>query len=451
MAHHSLRKGLDIPIAGVPSGDVIDLDAPATVGIDPRELRGFIPRLAAREGDRVRAGDPLLYHKFAPDVKVVSPVAGVVQEVRRGQRRVITDVVVRAEGDEALEHRAWSLAELAGIGRDDAKAQMLAGGVWPLLRTRPLDHVPDPEVVPQSILIAGMETGPCQPDVDALLGADDAEALQAAVHVLAALTDGKVYLSKREGHAHPALDGLTGVEVHTFSGPHPAGDPAVQVSHIDPPRAGGRVFTLRAWDAAVLGRLFLTGRYDGTCVYGAAGAGLQQPRFVRTVRGAPIADVVGGVKPGAMRYVRGSVLTGVTSSIERWAGFLTRGVHVLPDEVERHLLGWAMPNFGTWSFHRAFLKGFSKPSQRYDLRPGLFGGHRAIVPIGAYQQVVATPDILPGFLFKSIIAGDLEGSIKLGMLDLSEEEAALCSYVDPSKIDFDVLLRDGLELYAKEM
>jgi Na+-transporting NADH:ubiquinone oxidoreductase subunit A len=126
-----------------------------------------------------------------------------------------------------------------------------------------------------------------------------------------------------------------------------------------------------------------------------------------------------------------------------------RALHALPDAVERTLLGWAVPRFGTWSFHKAFLKGFL-PSGPQDLRPGLYGGHRAIVPIGHYGDVVATPDIYPAFLFKSMFAGDLEASIELGMLDLSVEEAALCSFICPSKIDFCGLLDEGLARYEQE-
>ena len=36
------------------------------------------------------------------------------------------------------------------------------------------------------------------------------------------------------------------------------------------------------------------------------------------------------------------------------------------------------------------------------------------------------------------------------LLDLTEEEAALCSFICPSKIDFDLLLREGLDLYVQE-
>jgi Na+-transporting NADH:ubiquinone oxidoreductase subunit A len=451
MTHHPIRRGLDLPIAGAATGAVIPLPPPATVSLDPRELRGFLPRVAAREGERVLAGTPLLTHKFDPRIAIVSPVSGVVKAIQRGPRRVIEAVVVEPDGqDAAVALRAFSLAELAGLDRETARDALVRLGAWVQLRTRPLDRLAEVDAVPQSILVAATDSGPLAPGADVLLGADDRDALQAAVHAFRALTDGKVYLTHAEGASHPAWSGLQGVEVHTFSGPHPSGDPGVQINHVDPPRGVSRVLYLRAWDAVAIGRGLLAGRVDGTRVYAAVGAGLRQPRFVRTLLGAPLAHVAGAVVAGPVRWIRGSVLTGTRAAPTDGTGFFSRTVHVLPDDVQRELLGWAAPQLGRWSFHRAFLQGWGRPSQPVDLRPGLFGGHRAIVPTGVHEKVVATPDVLPTFLFKAILAGDIEGSLKLGLLDITEEEAALISFVDPSKIDWDVILREGLEAYVKE-
>lgn len=453
MSDHVIKNGLDLPIVGKASGPVVDLEAPSTVAYAPTEFKGFQPRPAAREGDAVKIGSVVLTDKTDPRIVLRSPVAGRLAEIRRGARRVITDVVIENGGsDEAEPLKRWSLDELRALDRAGALEAALGSGFWPALRTRPLDRIADPNQAPQSVLIAAMESGPLMPDADVLLHADDAEALQAAAIVLGKLAP-KVFLAARSGTAHPALAKLEGVERHTFSGPHPAGDPAVQVNLIDPPRgAQGRVWTIRAWDAVALGRTLLTGRFDARRVYAAVGAGVVTPRFVRTVIGAPIAHVTGPVAPGANRTLLGSVLTGTATDAARWTSFYARAVHVLPDEVPRSLLGWAMPMLGAWSFHKAFLSGLlgSRPSAGVDLRPGTFGGHRAMVPIGAYDRVIVTPDIVPEFLFKAIVAKDLEDSIQLGMLDLSLEEAALCTYVCPSKIEFDVLLREGLASYEKE-
>lgn len=451
MPQHVVKRGLDIPIAGRAEGDIVDLPVPDAVAYTPTEFPGVIPRIVAKPGTRVRAGDVLFHDKTHEDMVFLSPVSGTVREVVRGLRRVITDVIVDVEGSEAAEFTKYSLEQLRSLSRDDARKLVLASGMWPSLRSRPLSRVANPTVVPQSILVAATESGPLQPGADVLLSEADRDALQAGLLALKALTDGSVYLTVPTGSTHPALSGLDGVERHEFKGPHPSGDPALQINLIDPPRGSNAVWFARAWDIARLGNFLLEGRFDASRVYAAVGKGVLKPRFVRTVLGAPVAHITGEVIPEDVRWIRGSVLTGDATSADRWASYYRRAVHVLPNEVKRELLGWTTPQLGRYSFHRAYLSGFFSGGKPRDLRPGTFGGHRGLVPIGVYRKVVATPDIDVPFLFKSIIAGDLEESIALGLLDFTEEEAALCTFICPSKIEFDEHLRSGLQQYIKEL
>ena len=451
MSDHVITKGLDIPIIGGATGDVVALDPPSTVAYAPTELRGITAKPSLREGAEVKRGTPLFFHKADPRLVFRSPVAGVVREIRRGRRRVITDVVVERASDEAETGQSHSLQEIRKLSREDALSAALASGMWAAFQTRPLDRVPSPDDVPQSIFVVATETGPLQPGASVLLGETDAEGLRAGIELVRQLCP-RIHVTRPAGFKHEVLDSIDGVERHTFSGPHPSGDPGVQVNHVDPPKGGGQVWTIRAWDLALMGTAVLTGEFPAERVYAAIGAGVKEPRFVRTLLGAPLKHIAGEVAEGDQRWIRGSVLTGEAVDHDRWASFRARAVHVLPAAVPREVLGWALPMFATWSFHRSFVSGLtgSRPSGGVDMRPGLFGGKRAIVPIGAYERVVATPDILPEFLFKSLFAGDLEESIQLGMLDLTNEEAALCTYVCPSKLEFDVLLREGLDMYEKE-
>lgn len=446
--NHVIRRGLDIPIQGSASGHPVDLDPPTTAAYAPQEFPGVVPKPALKVGEAVKVGSPLFFHKHDPRIVFRSPVAGRVAEIRRGARRVLTDMVVERDGSEQESFKQWSAAELGAIERTAAVEALLESGLWSALRTRPLDLVPNPATHPQAIWIGALETGPCQPGADVLLGDDDGDALQAAVDVLKVLAPVHV----GTGAAVPrAASALNGAEVHTFSGPHPAGDMGVQVNLTCPPRAGGEVWTLRAWDAVLIGRFLLSGRFPTDRIYAAIGAGVKQPRHVRTVLGAPLAHIVGETTTDDARWIRGSVLTGEAVDPARWATFGARAVHVLPTEVPRALFGWAMPQLARWSFHRAYLSGFMGAGTRtHDMRPGTFGGTRAIVSVGYYNKVVATPDILPDFLFKAILSGELEEAITLGLLDITLEEAALCTYICPSKIEFDEILREGLDLYRKE-
>lgn len=449
MTTHVIKRGLDLPIAGRASGAPIELPPPATVAYTPTELRGITPKPIVREGDTVKQGQPIMTDKNRPELVFRAPAAGRIAEVRRGARRVLTDLIIEVDPQgEVTQERAYSLAEIGAFSREQALAAVLASGSWGSLRSRPLNRIVNPSVVPQNILISATESGPLQPGAEVLLSAADKEAFQAGVAALKHLTDGKVFLAVGP-QPHPALSGLSGVETLTFQGPHPSGDPAVQVNLACPPRGGGQVWWARAWDIADLGHFLLTGRFRGERVYAAVGTGAKAPRFVKTLLGAPLQHIVGDAREGC-RWIRGSVLSGEATDPGRAASFYTRAVHVLPDEVEREFLGWITPGFGKFSFHKAFLAGFTGGSGEYDLRPGTWGGHRAIIPFGRYEDVIATPDIQPQFLFRSIIAGDLEDAIKLGLLDVSEEEAALMTYICPSKIEYDVLLREGLALYEKE-
>jgi len=59
-------------------------------------------------------------------------------------------------------------------------------------------------------------------------------------------------------------------------------------------------------------------------------------------------------------------------------------------------------------------------------------------------------DILPQYLFRAIQSNDLEQMEGLGILELSEEDVALCEYVCTSKQSLQALLRVGLDEMRKQ-
>jgi Na+-transporting NADH:ubiquinone oxidoreductase subunit A len=59
-------------------------------------------------------------------------------------------------------------------------------------------------------------------------------------------------------------------------------------------------------------------------------------------------------------------------------------------------------------------------------------------------------DIMPTFLLRSLLTGDLERAEALGALELDEEDLALCTYACPGKNDYGPLLRQMLARLEKE-
>jgi len=88
--------------------------------------------------------------------------------------------------------------------------------------------------------------------------------------------------------------------------------------------------------------------------------------------------------------------------------------------------------------------------KEYRLDANIHGGERAFVVSGQYEKVLPM-DILPEFLFKSILVEDIDKMEQLGIYELAEEDIALCEFVCTSKLNLQSILRTGIDLMIKEL
>ena len=150
------------------------------------------------------------------------------------------------------------------------------------------------------------------------------------------------------------------------------------------------------------------------------------------------------------RLVNGSCLWGDKIDPEQHVEFLGRWnnqVTILEDDVKRDLVGWALPVSGRYTQTNTVWDKFFRKTFKYDTDTN--GSLRAIVPMGHYESVMPM-DVLATQLIKSLASGDFEGAEKLGVLELAEEDLALCQVVDPSKIAITDMLREMLTTIEKE-
>ena len=448
MSDYVLKAGLDLPIAGgVQSADVESLAPSSHVAVTPPDYPGFKMRLAVKEGDSVQAGAPLGFAKIRPDMMFVSPASGRVVEIRRGARRSIQAVVVEVDSSDPLNHGSLDAGAIAALGAEGVRARLLAGGSWLMLRSKPLARIADPEQQPSAILVAASETGPNCADPAVLLQGreDDLQAGFAAIKQLAPT----IHLTHGPQGLPGPLVAINDVETHGFSGPHPAGDPEVQINFVCPPGNEQQVWFCRAIDVADMGALLRTGVAPTTSRVAVVGD-VQTPKYVEVTKGCLVDSLIeaAGGSTGDFRIVGGSVLTGRT--LERDGFFGTGGntLSVVREGGEREFLGWLAPGKNKFSFHRFFLSSFL-PKKPMKMTTDAYGGPRALIPIGVYNRVVPS-DIEPEFLMKAILCEDIEEMLALGLLEMSREEAALCSVVCPSKINYSQILEQGWLQYEKE-
>ena len=112
------------------------------------------------------------------------------------------------------------------------------------------------------------------------------------------------------------------------------------------------------------------------------------------------------------------------------------------------MLGWIAPRFNKFSVSRSYFSWLC-PKKEYKLDTNLNGGVRAFVVTGLFEEYLPM-DIYPMYLFKAIIANDIDKMENLGIYEVVEEDVALCEFVDPSKTEIQQLVRDGINLMIKE-
>jgi hypothetical protein len=102
------------------------------------------------------------------------------------------------------------------------------------------------------------------------------------------------------------------------------------------------------------------------------------------------------------------------------------------------------------SYSKTYLSSWlTSKKKKWEISTLNYGAQRAFIQTGVYEKVMPM-DILPSILAKSILAEDIEEMENLGILELAEEDVALCTYICPSKTDFGSILRHGLDLVEKE-
>ncbi|MBM65741.1 MAG: NADH:ubiquinone reductase (Na(+)-transporting) subunit A [Myxococcales bacterium] len=450
MSDIRFQKGLNIPMEGRPDPHVVDVDAPSRVALCPPDYPDLKFRLVVEQGETVAAGQPVLQAKQYPEIKLVSPTAGQVAEINRGARRALLSVVIeKTDGGEAVQGLAFSADRLANESGDVIKSAILAGGLWPLIRSKPLARTAVPSDQPAAILVSCMETGPLQAQPGVILQ-NKTEELALGLQALSRLTAGSVHVTFPKGSAQPSLPEGGRFELHTFSGPHPAGDAETQINFCCPPGPGQKVWYLRASDAALIGELLKTGLTPTHRTVAIVGTGIAKPAYYRCLAGAPLSHLIqaAGSTTRPVRPIGGSVFTGRTLDLDGFMSGPANTLLLLPDDVQRKFMGWTYPGISAFSIHRLFVSKLV-PFNRYDLDTSINGGFRAMVPIGSYEKVVNS-DIEPVFLLRAILAEDIEEMVNLGLLEISQEEAALCTFVCPSKLNFSEALQQGWAQYERE-
>ena len=444
-----LRKGLDINLQGQAAEVTVDTPLAGEYAVSPLDFENVTPKLLVKVGDKVKAGTPLFFDKNNTRVLYCSPVSGTVSAVNRGEKRKILNVTVAADKEQVSEE--FAVLDLKKASREDVIETLLKSGLWTTILQRPYGIVANPADQPKAVFVSAFDSAPLAPNMNYVLKGEQ-QNLQKGMEVLAKLAGGNVNLSGR-AKAEGEMPALKNVTLHTFEGKHPVGNVGVQIHNIDPISKGEIVWTVNIQDVAAIGRLFATGKVDLHKVVVLTGSEVEKPQYYRIISGAPIASIVAGqikkqAEGDSVRIISGNVLTGKKVAEDGFITATASQITIIPEGDKYEMFGWIAPRTHKFSVSRSYFSWLC-PKKQYKLDTNLNGGVRAFVVTGLFEEYLPM-DIYPMYLFKAIMANDIDKMENLGIYEIVEEDVALCEFVDPSKTEIQQLVRDGINLMIKE-
>lgn len=428
-----IKKGLDIPLGGIPERETLDLRGVERYAVKPPDVVGFTPRLLVAEGDTVVAGQPLVQDKRDERLFLPSPVSGTVESIVRGEKRRLLEVMV-CRTSPTSPTCPTSLTPEAPV--------------WWMIKERPFGIIANPDHKPKGIFVSLRDTNPLAPDLDFALKGREQE-FEAGVKALEAFAP--VHCVKAEG-------------------PHPAGNIGTIVAALDPINKGEYVWSVNAQDVANIGRWCLTGEYRPERVIAVGGPAAKCPKYYRVLCGACLQRIseaqlmdagyprMASITSGT-RIISGSPLSGTTIADDGFLGMYDQQVCFIEEGDKYDFMGWLMPGLKKFSFSKTFLSGLlgslkSLETLRplmpnYNFNTNVHGSVRPFLFTGSFERVFPF-DIYPLQLIKACIVGDVELQEKLGIYEVEPEDFALCEFIDPSKTEIQTIIREALEVLRKE-
>ncbi|MBU5617185.1 Na(+)-translocating NADH-quinone reductase subunit A [Psychrobacter sp. TAE2020] len=441
----TIKKGLDLPITGEPSREISE-HRPAHVALIGYDYVGMKPTMNVKEGDVVAKGQPVFEDKKRVGVIYTAPAAGKVIAINRGERRVFESLVIAVDPNgEEVEFQRYDSQQLADLDSEAVETQLLASGEWTAFRTRPYSRAPEIGARPHAIFVTAMDTNPLACDPMLLIN-EQTQAFNDGLAVLSTLSPKTFVCHHGDAHltplAHSAANNVT--EYHSFTGKHPAGLAGTHIHFLHPLSRGVSVWTIGYQDVIAIGKLFTTGRLYTRRLLSVAGPAVKEPHLVATERGADITGLTKGkLLAGDNRIISGSVLSGrkLFSNVA-YLGRYHDQISVLSEGHERPAFHFFSPGKNRFSKLPIYISQFFG-SKKYNFTTSTNGSPRAMVPIGVYEEVMPQ-DYLPTQLLRALIIEDIITAVDLGVLELDEEDLALCTFVSPGKYEYSDILRDNL-------
>lgn len=458
--HIKIKKGLDIPIAGKPTGKPQKFlhggesvpRTPSFLALNLEPFEDIHMKLLTKVGEKVKIGQPLAEDKSSPGRYFVAPAAGTVTECRRGLKRRLIDIVIQVDKDE--QYFPFNHVDIQHASREQIIETLKAGGIFANMRSRPFNKLADPSKTPRNIFVKAVESAPIVPPAELQVEGYERE-FQAGLTALSKLTPGKVHLVYYKDTPCTAFKNAMNVEKHTVEGPHPVSNYSLHIQKIDPVHNfEDNIWTLNAHDVVSIGALLTSGKIHVERIIGIGGPGILPERtgYFKVRAGYPIESLISNrLDREPLRLVSGDPLMGQKVDPKDFLGYYHFAFCAIPESLKREFLHFFRLGTDKYSFSGAYLSGHLNPAGReFEFTTNLHGEERAFIDGSLYDRVMPL-DIQTMTLVKAVMAEDYDRAQELGLLDVDSEDFALPTFVCPSKMEMTDIIKQGLQANVTEI
>jgi Na+-transporting NADH:ubiquinone oxidoreductase subunit A len=443
----SIKDGANLNLKGLASMELEVANMSLNYALNPDDFFGLIPRMLVKEGDKVSLGQPIFHDKNNESIKIVSPVSGKIQEIVRGAKRKILNVIIKKEGESAVN---FKIPSLSNISNKKILELLIESGSLAFIRQRPYNIIARPDRPPKSIFVSVHSTAPYAANYDFILKKRMDE-FQVGVDVMSKLIGKPINLSISH-NCESDFSTLNNVDVYKIKGAHPSGNESFQINRIDPLNSGEIIWVIKPEDIANIGSFFMTGIFNPKRTVAVSGDSLKSPKYYDAIIGSPISSLVDSKEiPNSeeFRFINGDPLSGSKVEYSGFLGFYNNTLSVIKEGNQFRMLGWlpfmynSIPSFSKTSL--SWLLGGEKK-----VNTNLNGEERAIVVTGEMEKYFPM-DIFPMQLIKACMRGDVEKMESLGIYEVIPEDFGLVDFSCTSKIEAQEIVKSGIEIMLKEV
>jgi Na+-transporting NADH:ubiquinone oxidoreductase subunit A len=443
-----ISKGLNLSLEGGVNHQVLPkvTNLTSRIAILGKDFHGIRPTMFVSEGQQVTQGEKLFEDKKNPGYFHLCPVNGTISEINRGDRRSFLSMVIEKSNDDA----SFDVDTTFEKTNDQILNFLNNFSLLGLFRTRPFSKVPLVGSLPNKIFISLIDSNPLSFD-PALILKDNLEAFNKGLEIISYLPKEGIHVGIAENNTLDLYKSEK-INYHIFSGPHPIGLVGTQINKISPASLANQIWTIGYQELIKIGKTILTGCLSNEKYISISGPQVFNPEIVLTNFGACVEELTAGkLTEEDNRLISGSVLCGhICDGPLAYLSSFSNQLTVIREanQDDREFLNWLRPEIKKHSSLRMFLSSAIK-NYKYNLTSALNGGFRAIVPVGVYEEIFPM-NLMITQLLKAIVTEDTELAQSLGVLELDEEDLALCTYSCPSKYDYGLILRNILDKIEKD-